>query len=124
MSWGRVFRKPTSLLAGAALLAVGGVVTSARTTSTARSDGTRWVGTWEAAMATAVGDGCADCTIRDVIHTSVGGPALRVRLSNAFGTAPLRVGHTTVALPVAPGSAGVRLGTLRQVTFHKHASVT
>jgi lysophospholipase L1-like esterase len=85
--------------------------------------GHRWVGTWESAVATAAYDGCVDCTIRDIVHTSVGGKAVRVRLSNAFGTGPLLVAHTTVALPGA-GVGQVAPGTMRQVTFHGGASVS
>src|SRR5262249_36101951 len=57
----------------------------------------RGVGTWAAALAAAVDNGCADCTIRDVVHTTIGGVAVRVRLSNRYGTAALPVRHTTVA---------------------------
>ncbi|MGH3376658.1 MAG: SGNH/GDSL hydrolase family protein [Actinoallomurus sp.] len=123
----RAFRRPAFIAYAATLLALGGVVTSAQTTKseprTAKASG-RWAGTWEAAMAAAVDGGCAYCTIRDVVHTSIGGARLRVRLSNAFGTAPLLVGHTTVALPAAPGSAQVAPGTLREVRFHGRAAVT
>jgi len=84
----------------------------------------RWVGTWQTAMAAAVDNGCVDCTIRDVVHTSAGGTAVRVRLSNTFGTAPLLVGHTTIALPAVPGGAAVAPGTLRQVTFGQGPAVT
>jgi lysophospholipase L1-like esterase len=123
----RAFRRPAFIAYAAVLLALGGVVTSAQTTRseprTVKTPG-RWAGTWEAAMVATVDGGCADCTIRDVVHTSIGGAQLRVRLSNAFGTAPLFVGHTTVALPAAPGSAQVAPGTLRQVRFHGSAEVT
>lgn len=74
-------------------------------------------------MSAAVDDGCTDCTIRDVVHLSAGGASVRVRLSNAFGTGPLVVGHTTVARPAVPGGAGVAPGTLRQVTFHGSPTV-
>jgi lysophospholipase L1-like esterase len=108
--------KRVGALSGAALLALGG------TASAHANAGGRWAGTWATAMATSVDNGCADCTIRDVVHTSVGGTAVRVRLSNAFGGAPLLVGHTTVALPAA--GAGAAPGTLREVTFHGSAAVT
>jgi lysophospholipase L1-like esterase len=111
-------------------LAVPGTAHSARTlgvpgsSRSAPSPAARWVGTWESAIAAAVDNGCTDCTIRDVVHTTVGGTAVRVHLSNVFGTAPLPVGHTTVAGPAAAGSAQVVPGTLRQVTFHRSAAVT
>jgi lysophospholipase L1-like esterase len=37
-------------------------------------------------------------TIRQIVHTSIGGSRLRVVLSNAFGTAPIDVGAAHVAL--------------------------
>ena len=43
-------------------------------------------------------------TVREVLHTSVGGRLLRLRLTNTFGTAPLTVGRVTVALPDGPGT--------------------
>src|SRR3954462_9306748 len=37
-------------------------------------------------------------TIRDIAHVTVGGRRVRVRLSNAFGVEPLRIGAAHVAL--------------------------
>src|SRR5258708_7459157 len=37
-------------------------------------------------------------TIRNIVHTSVGGDMIRIRLSNAFGTSPLQIGAAHVAL--------------------------
>jgi lysophospholipase L1-like esterase len=111
----------------AVLLVVGSVASAHATLPEPRTHAApapRWAGTWETAMAAAAGDGCVACTIRDVIHTSAGGTAVRVRLSNAFGTAPLTVGHTTIAVPAVPGGADVAPGTLRQVTFGDDAAVT
>ncbi|MGI5229037.1 SGNH/GDSL hydrolase family protein [Actinoallomurus sp. CA-142502] len=115
-------RGPVAAACCVALLVVGPASVRAPILTRERG-GPVWVGTWESPVATATANGCVDCTIRDVVHTSVGGRALRVRLSNAFGTAPLRVGHTTVALP-AGGGTRVAPGTLRQVRFHGHASVS
>jgi lysophospholipase L1-like esterase len=120
----RPVMKRVGVLTGAVLLALGGTASARAGQSRPAHSGGHWVGTWETAMATSVDNGCADCTIRDVVHTSAGGTAVRVRLSNAFGSAPLVVGHTTVALPAADGGAGVAPGTLRQVTFHRSAAVT
>jgi len=49
-------------------------------------------------------------TIRQIVHTSIGGSRVRVVLSNAFGTAPIDVGGAHVALrdkdnTIATGSA-------------------
>ncbi|MFC8734467.1 SGNH/GDSL hydrolase family protein [Luteimicrobium sp. NPDC057192] len=71
-----------------------------------------------------VDNGCASCTIRDVVHTSVGGTEVRVHLSNVFGTAPLVVDEATVALPSTPGTAQVQPGTMRPLHFRGAERVT
>ncbi|MEG0882411.1 MAG: SGNH/GDSL hydrolase family protein, partial [Janthinobacterium sp.] len=43
-------------------------------------------------------------TVRQVARISVGGPRVRIVLSNAYGKVPLRIGAATVAL-AANGSA-------------------
>jgi lysophospholipase L1-like esterase len=100
---------------------------AARTSTTTSGHAVRagaWVGTWEAASAGVNELGCDNCTIRNIVHTSIAGTELRVKISNIFGTAPLQVAQATVALPSAPGSANVEPGTLTQVTFSGAASVT
>ncbi len=67
----------------------------------------------------------ADTTLRQTIHTSVGGGHIRLRFSNAFGGTDLPVTAVTVALPTG-GQAGVgaiRPGTLRPVTFDGRSGV-
>lgn len=72
-----------------------------------------WVGTWGAsAMAMPSRDtppfGSTDMTLRAIVHTSLGGPMLRVVLSNEFGTDPLTVGEVHAALAgKAAGSIGL-----------------
>jgi lysophospholipase L1-like esterase len=67
--------------------------------SAPQSSESSWVGTWEAAPAWAdPAVSFADVTLREVVHVSVGGEKIRVRFSNAFGTAPLTIGHATIAL--------------------------
>lgn len=61
----------------------------------------------------------ADSTLRQTIHTSVGGRRIRLRFSNAFGGAALPITRVSVALPVG-GQAGVSAiqpNTARPVTF-------
>ncbi len=88
-----------------------------------KADG-QWLGTWEAAPSGVNDLGCDDCTIRNIVHTSIGGREIRIHISNVFGTARLVVAHATVALPAAAGSADVKAGTLTEVTFGGAASVT
>jgi lysophospholipase L1-like esterase len=77
--------------------------------------------TWTAA-ATDLGGPYTDKTVRDIVHTSVGGSGVRVRLSNAFGTVPI----TFDAVYVGRQSAGAALvpGSNREVTFGGADSVT
>ncbi|MER6105936.1 SGNH/GDSL hydrolase family protein [Streptomyces sp. NPDC001832] len=71
-----------------------------------------WLGTWAAAPSTGVietynGSDLNGRTIRNVVHTSIGGDAARITLSNLFGTHPLVVDHVTVNdRPVTFGGAG------------------
>lgn len=85
-----------------------------------------WAGTWEAA-ASGTAAPLPDTSVRNVVHTSIGGSAARVRLTNRLGTKPLRIGAVTVALqrpgPFAPGADAVS-STLRTATFHGARTVT
>ncbi len=79
-----------------------------------------WVTSWAASPQVAVpgtlsATGFDDQTVRNIVFTSVGGDWVRVELTNVFGTAPLRIGDTTVA--VAGSGAAVVPGTVHQVTF-------
>lgn len=82
--------------------------------------GSSWVGTW----ATSAFDGdpwhtvptLVDSTLREVVHTSIAGKEIRVRLSNEFGTEPLRVDAATVALSTTTSS--VDPGSLHALAFN------
>jgi lysophospholipase L1-like esterase len=54
-------------------------------------------------------------TVRQIARTSVGGDQLRVVLSNEFGTRPVTIGNTTVAL--SAGGGAVEPATIKPVTF-------
>ncbi|NGO72887.1 SGNH/GDSL hydrolase family protein [Streptomyces boncukensis] len=95
--------------------------------SAAPASAGNWVGSWAAAMAAAepnTRDGFADMSIRNVVHTSVGGTGARVRLSNLFGNRPLTVTHATVALAAAPSNPTAAAGSMRRLTFGNKSSVT
>ena len=62
--------------------------------------------------------------IREVVRLTAGGPRVRLRLSNAFGTAPLRIDAAHVALSAAPASAAIVVGSDRKVTFDGRETVT
>jgi lysophospholipase L1-like esterase len=120
-------RQLLALLAAAGLAAgaLTGAPASAAPPAASISSAHGWVGTWEAAAAQDTTDTFTDTSIRNVVHISVGGAAVRIRLSNEFGTGPLLFGHVTVARQ-APGenSAVAAPGTLREATFGGHRSVT
>jgi lysophospholipase L1-like esterase len=59
-----------------------------------------------------------------VVRLGVGGPRLRLRLSNAFGTAPLKIDGAHVALSAQTASAAIVAGTDRVVSFAGKAGVT
>jgi lysophospholipase L1-like esterase len=65
-----------------------------------------------------------DATLRQVVRVSVGGPRLRVMVSNAFGTAPLRIDAAHVALSAARDTAGIKLASDHALTFDGEAGVT
>ena len=48
----------------------------------------------------------ANSTLRQFVHTSIGGKHLRVRFSNAYGTSPVAINSAHVALSAGSGSAG------------------
>ncbi|MEW2401890.1 SGNH/GDSL hydrolase family protein [Streptomyces sp. NPDC046862] len=98
---------------------------AATVAATAPAGGGSWVGTWSAAANGGVSEtGYAGYTIRNLVHTSIGGERVRVKLSNAFGTKPVLFAHTTVGLQRVPGSAAIAPGTLRDVTFGGQRAVT
>ena len=61
-------------------------------------------------------------TIREIVHTSVGGSQVRVRISNTFGSAPLVIGAAHVA--VTSSGSSIVPGTDRVLTFGGKPSVT
>jgi lysophospholipase L1-like esterase len=89
---------------------------------------THWVGTWAASAQPDSKTTLNNQTVRNVVHVSLGGGRLSLRLTNAYGGNPLAAGDafgesgrlfvTKVDVGLAtPGSAAVRPGTNRSVTF-------
>ncbi len=90
-----------------------------------------WVGTWAASpqmppenepSANSTDAGFDNQTVRMIVRVSIGGDELRVRLSNAFGSTPLKLGGAHVAL--AGSGAAIVPGTDRALTFSGHESFT
>ena len=89
-----------------------------------------WIGAWAASQQAPEpqnalpAEAMTDATLRQIVRVTAGGPRLRVRLSNAFGTAPLHVSKVHVARPRLLGSAAIDPASDRPVTFAGHADVT
>ncbi|MFC9503530.1 SGNH/GDSL hydrolase family protein [Streptomyces sp. NPDC057002] len=80
-----------------------------------------WTGSWTASTGgyAAVGP-WTDRTLRLVVHTSAGGPRVRMRFDNTFAAAPVRIGGATVA--VRSSGAAAR-GTPVPLSFGGEESV-
>lgn len=91
----------------------------------AQSASTAWVGAWAASPLS--GDPwhsvptLVDTTMREVVHTSLAGKALRVRFTNEFGTQPLRIDAASVAL--STGTSSIDTASLHALTFSGSPSV-
>ncbi len=67
----------------------------------------------------------ANSTVRQTIHTSVGGQHMRLRFSNAFGGVDLPITSVSVALPLngQAGVSAIQAGTTQPVTFDGRSTV-
>jgi lysophospholipase L1-like esterase len=82
----------------------------------------RWTGTWAVAPWVISDDGFNNQTVRQIVHTSIGGSAARVRFSNLYGAQPVTIGDVHIAQR-ASGAQTVA-GTDRAVTFNGQSYVT
>jgi lysophospholipase L1-like esterase len=87
-----------------------------------------WVGTWACGpQLTETGNlppppGLTGNTLRQVIHVSIGGGQLRLRLSNAYGDGPVTM--SSVHLAASSGASTIDPGTDQALTFSGASSVT
>ena len=86
-----------------------------------------WVATWGASPvaplpANTTNPGFTNQTVRMVVHASLGGNEVRVRLSNAFGSESLMIGAAHIA--IRSKDASIVSGTDRPLTFNGGGSVT
>ncbi|GAA2936315.1 SGNH/GDSL hydrolase family protein [Streptomyces thioluteus] len=97
-----------------------------RTQEAAPAAAGTWTGSWAAAPAAAEprtgGNGLAGTSIRNVVHTSVGGTGARVQLSNLFGNRPLHIAHASIAVSAGPRTAAAVPGSMRRLTFGGRAA--
>jgi lysophospholipase L1-like esterase len=84
-----------------------------------------WVGTWATAPVSQAPSPAVNInnqTLRQIVHISLGGERVRVRVSNAFGTAPLIVGAAHIARRDA--GAVIVPGSGRALTFSGNPGIT
>jgi len=88
-----------------------------------------WVGSWAASQQipepanSLAPDDLRDATLRQNVHLSIGGPTLRVHLSNAFGTEPLHFAAVHIAKPLSAASSRINPATDKALTFSGHPDV-
>lgn len=91
--------------------------------ATEREKARNWVGTWAASPQAAAGPlQINGQTLRQIVHTSVGGDSVRIRLSNVYGTGDVVVGAASVAL--SAGGAATVDGTTRVLRFNGSPTIT
>jgi lysophospholipase L1-like esterase len=85
-----------------------------------------WIGTWaaspEAIPNTSAVFGRGDTTYREIVHVSVGGPSVRIVVTNEFGLEPLTLGAAAIA--ISKGRGTIDPSTMSAVHFGGEASVT
>src|SRR5215472_12100471 len=83
-----------------------------------------WISSWTASPQAPRGvipTSFSNRTIRQIVHLSVGGSKVRLRLSNEFGTKPVLIGAASIA--TAGGGSNIASGSLRALTFGGSKSV-
>jgi lysophospholipase L1-like esterase len=89
-----------------------------------------WVGSWASSQQTPEKanlldpEWMQDATLRQIVPLSVGGSQLRVRVSNAFGTAPLHLTAVHVARPAPAGHGAIDPASDTSVMFDGTPDVT
>lgn len=83
----------------------------------------RWVAAWAASQRVPDDDqrlpaDARDVTLRQVVRVQIGGQRVRLRFTNLFGTAPLKISAASVALAPDNAAATVDSATLRRLRFN------
>ncbi|HEX7816817.1 GDSL-type esterase/lipase family protein [Dyella sp.] len=81
-----------------------------------------WVGTWGVAQLNYSTANYHGKTLREIVHTSMAGSAVRVQISNEFGDKPLSITDVHVAL--RDSGASIQPDTDRTLTFQGQPGIT
>ncbi|MCL8012722.1 SGNH/GDSL hydrolase family protein [Streptomyces sp. AS02] len=86
-----------------------------------------WVGAWSASPVGAEPgtevEGLVGRSVRNVVHTSVGGTSARITLSNLYGQSALTITHASIAVAAGTGTAAALADTMRRLTFGGNTTV-
>ena len=95
----------------------------AQTPHTDAPETQRWVASWGASQQIPEPQNelpphdLRDATVRQILHLSVGGAAVRVHVTNAFGTEALQFSSVHIARPLSSSSAAIDPASDRPLTF-------
>jgi lysophospholipase L1-like esterase len=107
----------TAKAAGVALLSGSAIVALQQPQTSAR-----WITAWGTSQQALGTTAVTNATVRMIARVTIPGEAVRVRLDNTFGTAPLVIGKAYVGQRIQ--GATLAAGSNRQVVFNKSASTT
>ena len=85
----------------------------------------QWIGTWAAspeAQSNITVSSRTGRTYREIVHTSTGGAAVRIVVTNEFGLEPLTIGAARIAMHA--GGSAIELPTAKVLSFGGQTSVT
>lgn len=88
-----------------------------------------WTGSWASAQMRPEGwrysssTALTNITMREIVHLSLGGREVRIRVSNVFGKSPLRISSVHIADAVSPSSSKIEASTDKTVTFDGKTAV-
>ena len=88
-----------------------------------------WVATWGAAQQIPepqnmlAPEEWREASLRQIVHVSIGGTRVRVRISNAFGTTPLLLESASIAKSEGAGKAGIDVRTVKALMFSGKAGI-
>lgn len=118
------YRRPAAVVA--AIVVALGLAVALNATSASAATG-RWVGGWSASpmgvgLNSPYPSGFSNKTVRNIVHMAAGGDTVRLRISNEWGSVPLRISSAEVARRTS--GAAIDSGTRAKITFGGHTGYT
>jgi lysophospholipase L1-like esterase len=112
-----------AFLVSAAILLAAAILTGLCPFAVAQGSGSQWTGTWATSpVRDNSGKQFNQQTLRQIVHTSIGGNTVRIQVSNVFGTQPLTIADVHIAQ--TDRDASIVAATDRPIHFHGRGTVT